>query len=170
MTLSVSWRTVAKPIGGWLFKRLPTFIFRKYYGPRRLENEIKIRLRSAKFGTVKLVRGLQAPYFEVELEAFNMSPYLDANVRGVLTHLGAYGEVGAKQFADLDDWAGFDLPRGTSRPFCVIFWLNEYQNAIVSTYVKEHLTLQLSVMLRAESRVGVIHPFKLLDIRDPATR
>jgi hypothetical protein len=154
----------------WLFRRLPTFIFRKYYPPAQLENDVKIRLRSARFENVKLVRGLQAPYFEVELEAFNMSPYLDADLRGVLTHLGAYGEVGAEAFADLDDWVGFDLPRGTSRPFHVIFWLNEYQNAIVSTYVKEHLTLQLSVMLRAESRVGVIRPFKLLDIRNPATR
>jgi hypothetical protein len=170
MTLSVSWRTVAKPIGGWLFRRLPTFIFRKYYGPRRLENEIKIRLRSAKFGTVKLVRGLEVPYFEIELEAFNMSPYLDANVTGVLTSLSAYGQGAPEMFASLDDWVGFDLPRNTSCPFHVTYWLNESQTAVVSTYVKEHLALELSVMLWAESRVGVIRPFKLLDIRNPATR
>lgn len=170
MTPSVSWPTVVKPIGVWLCRRLPAFIFRKYYGPRRLENEIKIRLRSARFRSAKLVRGLEVPYFEIELEAFNMSPYLDVNVTGVLTSLSAYGEGAPEMFASLDDWVGFDLPRNTSCPFHVTYWLNESQTAVVSTYVKEHLALELSVMLWAESRVGVIRPFKLLDIRNPATR
>jgi hypothetical protein len=170
MTLGVSWQAVAKPIGGWMLRRLPTFIFRKYYPPRQLENDVKIRLRSARFETVKLIRGLQAPYFMVELEAFNMSPYLDVDVRGVVTHLMAYGEEAMEIFADLDDWVGFDLPRSTSRPFHVTYRLNEYQTAIVSTYAKEHLALELYVMLWAESRVGVIRPFKLLDIKNAATR
>jgi hypothetical protein len=127
-------------------------------------------LRSATFRIVKLIKGLQAPYFEIELEAFNLSPYLDVDVKGVLTHLSAYGETVAEMFAELDNWVGFDLPRSTSRPFHVTYWLNEYQTAIVSTYVMEHLTLELYVMLWAESRIGMARPFKILDIKNPAAQ
>jgi hypothetical protein len=99
-----------------------------------------------------------------------MSAYLDVNVTGVLTDLSAYGEKALETFASLDDWVGFDLPRGTSQPFHVTYWLNEYQTAIVSTCVNEHLALQLKVMLWAESRIGMVRPSKLLDIRNAATR
>jgi hypothetical protein len=170
MTPAVTWRTVAEPIGRWLLRRLPTFIFRRYYSPQELANDIKIRLRSARFRAAKLVRGLQVPHFEIELEAFNMSPYLDVNVTRVLTSLSAYGEEVLETFADLDRSWGFNLPRNTSCPFHVTYWLNEFQTAVVSTYVNEHLTLKLDMVLWAESRVGMVRPFKVLDIKNPTVR
>jgi hypothetical protein len=170
MTPEVHWGTVAKPLGRWVLKHLPTFVFAKYYNRRDLEEDIKIRLRSARLETVKVARKLQVPYFEAELEAFNMSPYLDVHVRGVRSHLLAWGEVAPEPFAELDDWAGFDLPRGSSHLFHLTYWLNEYQMAIVSTYLKERLSMRLYVMLCAESRVGLIFPFKHLDIGNTATQ
>ncbi len=117
--------------------------------------------------TVKVARELQVPYFEAELEAFNMSPHLDVHVRGVGSWLMAFAERAAEIFATLDDWRGFDVPRGESRAFGVTYWLNEYQMAVVSTYVRERLTVQLYVRLHAESRVGAVNPFKILEINIP---
>ncbi len=164
MPPEVSWGTVAKPLGGWLLRHLPTFIFAKYYTARDLEEDIKIRLLSARLETVKLARKLQVPYFWAELEAFNMSPHLDVQVRGVGSRLLARAEQAEAGFAAVDDWRGFDLPRGESRPFHVRYWLNEYQMAVVSTYVKEGLSMQLYLILWVESRVGRIKRFKILDI------
>ncbi len=167
MTPEVLWGTVGKPLGGWLLRHLPTFIFARYYSRLDLQEDLKIRLRSARLETVKLARELQVPHFEAELEAFNMSPHLDVHVRGVGSRLMAFAERGAEVFARLDDWSGFDLPRGDSRPFHLTYWLNEYQMALVSTYVRERLSMQLYVVLRVESRVGPIRPFKNVDIPTP---
>ena len=165
MTPEVSWGTIAKPLGRWALRHLPTFIFAKYYSARDLEDDIKIRLRSARLKTVKVARQLQVPYFEAELEAFNMSPHLDVHVRGVGSSLLACTEGGAEEvFAELDDWKNFDLLREASRVIHLNYWLNEHQAAVVSTYVKEGLSMRLYVVLRGESRIGAIHPFKFLDI------
>jgi hypothetical protein len=149
---------------------LPTFIFRKYYPAQQLQDEIKIRLRSARLVTAKLLGGLQVPYFELELEAFNMSPYLDLNVTGLLSSLAACREPAAETFAECDHWGGFNLPCGTSRPFHIRYWLNEYQDAVVSTYVRERWALQLFVVLWAESRIGMVRSFKTLVIKNPTVR
>ncbi len=94
-----------------------------------------------------------------------MSPHLDVDVAGVRSWLSACDEAGLGQmFAELDDWGGFKLPRGASRPFHLTYWLNEYQHAIVSNYVAEGWAMDLFVSLRAASRLGPVRPDKILHI------
>lgn len=163
MTPDVPWWTLAQPATSWLLRRLPTFILKKYYSPRDLEEDLRIRLRSTRLETVTFARKLPAPFFEFEIEVFNMSPHLDVHVEGVRSRLLAFAELGAAEaFAQLDDWGGFRLPRRDSRVIRLSYWLNEYQMDIATTYVKEHLSMQLYVALWAESHVGKLCPFKLL--------
>ena len=171
MTPQLSWGTVAKPLGRWVFKHLPTFIFTKYYNLRDLEDDIKIRLRSARLEIVEMARKLQVPYYEVQLEAFNMSGYLDVHVRAVRSFFLARTESGAAEpFACLDDLKDFDLPRGHSRPIRLTYWLNEFQMAVVSIHLKEGLSMEMYVGLVGETRIGAIRPFKILAINRAGVR
>ncbi len=168
MIPEVSLGTAGKPLFRWALKRLPTFIFTKYYNARNLQDDIKIRLHSARLKFAEMAGKRQVPQFQVELEAFNMSPYLDIDVQGVRSYLMGCTDEGLLDiFAQLDDWGGFDVLRGQSSPFHLTYWLNEYQTAVVSACVKLGLSMQLDVILWAESRVGVIRPFKCLKISNP---
>lgn len=171
MTTDVSWRTLAKPLGHWMLKRLPKFIFVHFYDTDDLEHDIKIRLRAARLGTVKLLRGLHAPYLEIELELFNLSPYLDARITAVRSSVSACDEEGlGHTFAHMDDWGAFELLRGVPRPLHLRYWPNEYQTAILSTYSEEHFPLKLLVVLCVDSPIGVVYPFKALELPGLAGR
>jgi len=171
VTGGVSWRTVAEPIGRRLLKGLPNFIFVRYYNARDLEDDIEIRLRSARLTRAKLLKGLEAPSLFIELEVFNLSPYLDVRVTAVRSLFSACDEEGLEHtFAHLDDWAAFELPRGRPCPLHLWHCPNEYQTAILSTYSEAHFSLNLFVTLRVESPIGMAHPIKLFRTVDLAGR
>jgi hypothetical protein len=168
MTPEVPWGTAAKPLLGWAFKHLPTFIFKKFYNLRNLKDDIKIRLAFAALETAKLAGKLRVPCFRVGLEVFNMSPYLDVYVRGVRAFLMVPAEGGVEDIiADLDDWTNLDLPCGQSRGVHLKCWLNEFQMAVMSTPLKGGLSMRLYVVLHVESRIGPIKPSKSLGISNP---
>ena len=169
MTPDVTWHSVIKMFGQWFLRRMPAAILRRYYSTKDLGDHIKVRLQSTRPITVILTKELVAPRLEVEGEAFNLSPHLDATVTAVLSFLSARA-AGGDIFAEVHDWCGFDLPRGEVRPLMLTYWLNEYQFSIVSACLEGHYPIQLHVTLWAKSRIGVARPFKAFEITDPAVR
>jgi hypothetical protein len=169
MTPEVSWGMASKPLVRWVLRHLPTFIFTKYYNLRDLKDDLKIRLQSTRPVTITLPKKLVAPRLEVEGEAFNLSPYLDTNVTAVLSFLSA-AAGGGDIFAEVENWRGFDLPRGEVRPFMLTYWLNEYQCSIVSACLEGHFPIELHVVLWVNSKIGTARPFKIFKITNPAVR
>lgn len=169
MTPDVPWHSLAKILGRCFLRRLPASIIGRYYSTRHLRDDIKIRLRCAEPITITVAKKLVAPRLEVHGEAFNLSPYLDTNVTAVLSFLSV-DAAGWDVFAELDDWRGFDLPRGKVRPFMLTYWLNEYQFSIVSACLEGHFPIEVNVTLWVDSKIGVARPFKIFKIADPAVR
>ena len=167
MTPGISWRHVAEPAGRWLLKKLPAAIFARYYSPRQLGDDIKIRLASVVF---RLPGKLKAPSLEINLEAFNMSPHLDVHVTAVRSFLSSDAEAGGDVFAELDDWAGFYLPRGRSRPCMLTYRLNAFQMEVVQECLRVSACLHVFVTLWVDSRIGVVRPFKTFEISQPILR
>ncbi|MGH9468881.1 MAG: hypothetical protein ACRD1N_00900 [Terriglobia bacterium] len=133
MIPEIPWQAAAKPAAAWLLRRLPGFILRKRYNAEALEADIKLRLLAESGATLKRPRELVAPSIEFQGEAFNMSAYLDVSVTAVRSFLSSPPEKRGNVFAECDDWSGFRLPRGSSRPFVVTYWLNQFQMTLVSS-------------------------------------
>ena len=170
MTPGISWRHVAEPAGRWLLKKLPTAIFARYYSPPQLRDDIKIRLASAAPVVFRLPAKLKAASLEINLEAFNMSPHLDVDVTAIRSFLSADGEAGGDVFAQLDDWGGFYLPRGESRPCMLTYWLSASQMEVVQECLRGSASLRVTVILWADSRIGVVRPSKIFQISQPIVR
>lgn len=163
MSTEVSWVTVAKPLSHWIIGRLPRFIFERFYGERDLENHIKVRLTSARLESAGLLKGLQVPSLEIELELFNLSPYLDVRVISVRSLLWARNEEGRERtFAQIDEWEPFDLTRGEPYPLRQRLWPNEHQAAVLSICSAERSSLEIVVALRMESKIGTSYRLKRL--------
>lgn len=165
MSTDVSWGTVARPVGRLVLRRLPRFIFERFYSESELEGHIKVRLISAKLIATTLLNRIQVPSLVMELELFNLSPYLDVRVASVRSMLTACDEKGLERtFAHIDEWGAFDLHRGEPRPLRLTFWPNEQQAEVLSIYGKERFSLDLVVALRVESKIGTVYRLKRLTL------
>jgi hypothetical protein len=161
VSYGISWGDLAKPVGRWLLRRLPTVVFAKFYSLGDLREDIMIILDSSQPLKVYLPMKWRAPSVWFSAKVLNSSPYLDIRVKRVSLTLSATpGELG-EIFADVNDWDEFDLRRGESRDCQLICWLNQFQTEIVRGCQENRISVEATVYVCAESPFGVVVAWKL---------
>lgn len=167
---NVPWQALAGPAGRWLLRCLPGFVLRQYYNAEALAEDIKLRLHGES-GT-KLTRpreGLVAPSLEILGELFNMSP-LDVHVTAVRSFLSYDSLQGGSVFAECDVWNSFHVRRGSSSTFGVTYRLNQFQMAILSSFIERNIPLHIHFCLYVHSRAGIARPAKSFWVASSALR
>ena len=156
MAEPVSWHTALKPVWHWLLKRLPSFLFAKWYPARNLEADIKILLDHADVLRLHLPKQHGAPSLDFSAKILNASPYLDIRISRVSLSLSVSDAEYEEAFAQAYDWTEFDLPCGRSTLCQITMWPNEFQMQVVRCCDETKLPVNATVYVSTESALGTV--------------
>jgi hypothetical protein len=165
----VPWLVAIRPALRWVWRWLPTRLFRRHYGEREVERDIRLTCEASDPIRLNLPGELQAPSLEFWVKVLNASPYLDVRVSAVHCFLTARNQsITGSVFAQFSRWDALDLPRGRCLPFRCEFWLNEFQLGIVKKFMRGEAWITASFTVWVESKIGRVHASRSFDLPKPS--
>jgi hypothetical protein len=165
----VPWLVATGPALRWVWRWLPTRLFRRHYGEREMEKDIILTCEVGDPVRLCLPGELQAPSLEFWVKAMNTSPYLDVRVSAVHCFLTASNEkIVGNVFAQFARWDTLEIPQGRGIPFHCDFWLNEFQLGIVQKFMRGEAWIKASFTIWVESRIGQIYVSKTFNLPKPS--